>query len=196
MRSSYRSRAAVGVAALLLTFGVAGCEDADPADPIEPTGEPIPPHSSSPTEPTTTDTGPVEPTLPAEAEGETKEAVEAFVTFYWDVVNYATKTGEVGLLKALDQPSCEGCDGGIRGIARVYRAGGQIVGGDYEVVRVEAYESKSGNWTVDAHTTVGRQRAIGAGDLNTNFPPGRDKWLIGLARVRGAWSVTTLESSE
>lgn len=193
MTMSPRARSAIAVAALLATGLLAGCDDEDdPPEPTESVSEPTSPSSSTTTEPTPT--SPVEPTLPADAEGTNQSAAETFVRFYWDVVNYATKTGDVQLMRELDQPSCEGCEAGIQGIERIYQRGGRIVGGDYQVVRLKAVQSASGRWTVVAHTKVGRQRAVEAGDLNREYPAGRDKWLVALARFRGAWSVSTLES--
>ncbi len=116
MRLSHTARAATVVVALLTAF-VAGCDEDDGPTSVPPSDSPSAPESSEPTEPTTTttptETGPVEPTLPTEAEEESKAGAEAFVTFYWDVVNYATKSGDVRLLEHLDQPSCRGCEGGI-----------------------------------------------------------------------------------
>jgi len=195
MKSSHTARAAIGVVALLLTFAVAGCDEDDPSGTPPPSSTPSSPGSSSPTEATSTptQTGPVEPTLPAEAGRDSKAGVEAFVTFYWDVVNYATKTGDVRLLRELDQPSCEGCEGGIQGIERIYHRGGRIVGGEYAVVRLEPVQSDTQHWAVVTHTRLGKQRTIGAGNLNGSFAGGHAKWLVALARVRGTWSVTTLE---
>jgi hypothetical protein len=188
------SRAAVGVVALLLTGVLAGCNDEDapdPQGPIESSSEP----SSSPTGATSEPTprGPVEPTLPAEAEENDQAGAEAYVRFYWDVVNFATKTGDVGLLEQLDQPSCDGCARGVEGIERVYGGGGRITGGNYKVTSLEPTRSPSGHWTVVAHTRIGTQRTVGAGDLNGRFPGGRAKWLLGVAWIHDAWSITTLE---
>jgi hypothetical protein len=193
MITSHLSRAAVGVAALLLAVVVSGCEEDEPSTSPTPSSSPSEPESSSPSEPTTTDTGPVEPTLPAEATPETKAGAEAFVEYYWDVVNYATFTGDVAKLKRLDQPSCQGCKGGIRFLEHVYSSGGRMVGGEYRVVRLEAAQSPSGDWAITTYTRVGLQRAVDAGELSETFPAGRGKWLMALTWFDGAWSVATLE---
>lgn len=193
MTSSFRARSAIGIAALLLTPLLVGCNDEE--DPPEPMESPTTSRSTStPSQDTTTPTAPVEPTLPAAAENETRTGVEAFVRHYWDVVNYATRTGDVERLAELDQPSCEGCSAGIRGLTDVYDRGGRIIGGDYTVTRIRLSKSANGPWLAVTHTRVERQRTIGAGDLNRTFPAGEDMWLMALARVNGAWSVATLES--
>lgn len=196
MKSS-PTRAAIGAATLLVTLAVAGCEEAEPSSSPAPSSTPSSADSSPTTEatPTASETGPVEPTLPPDAEQDTKAGVEAFVRFYWDVVNYATKTGDVRLLESLAQPSCNTCAAGIEGVENIYDRGGRIVGGDYKVVRLNPVQSGGGDWAVVAHTRVGDQRTVGAGDLNGRFPSGHAKWLIGVARINGAWSVATLETA-
>lgn len=194
MKSSSRARAVLGVAAVLLTFGVAGCEDEDPADPIESTREPIPPHSSSPTESTSpTDAGPVEPSLPAEAEAETEAGAKAFVEYYWEVVNYARQTGEVDLLRNLSVPSCGGCNGGIESIERVYARGGRIAGGQFEVLKSVPGRTPSGAWHMSTMVKVSRSRTTGAGDLNKSVRPGELDFFFGLGYDDGAWQVMFLD---
>ena len=183
---------ALGGAALLLVL-VAGCDgEEDPPNPS-------PPSSSTPSSATSSETvvvtsGPVEPVPPPETVEDSKAGAEAFVRYYWDVVNFATKSGETEALSRLDQPSCDTCRAGIAGVKRVYDAGGEIVGGKYRVTRLETARSASGRWTVIAYTHVGEQRAVGAGELDRIYPAGRDKWLIALTRIEDRWSVTTLES--
>lgn len=192
MTMTPRARSAVAVAALLVAGLLAGCDDEeDPPEPIESSSEPTSSATSATTEPSPT--GPVEPTLPRKAEGENQAGVEAFVTFYWEVVNYATKTGDVRLLRRLYQPSCTACEAGSNGIELIRERGGKTRGGNYRVLMLEPVESANGNWAVITRTRVGTQRTIGAGDLDGTFPGGKAKWLIGVARIQDSWSVTTLE---
>lgn len=189
------SRATIAALTLAAALALAACEEEDGPSSPSPSDTPSVPESSSPTDPTTTATeaGPVEPTLPVEAEAKSRAGAEAFVRFYWDVVNYATETGDVRLLMQLDQPSCMGCAGGIDLIEAVYSSGGHFVGGRYRVLRLEPAQSPSGDWAITTYTKVGEQRVVGAGALNETYPGGRGKWLIAIARVKNSWSVTTLE---
>lgn len=191
VRTSLRARLAAVAAALLVAGLMAGCNDERPPEPkATASGS----GSSPPTAtPESTPAGPVEPTLPAEARKGDKAGVEAFVRFYWEVINYATKTGDVGLLKKLDQPSCDGCARGIRGVERVYGRGGRIEGGSYRVTRLQPSRSPSGHWSVITHTKIGDQRTTGAGSLDGRFPGGRATWLLGVARIRTVWTITSLE---
>jgi len=195
MNSSHTARAAIGVVALLFTFAVAGCDEDDPSGSPPPSSTPSSPGSSSPTEATSTptETGPVEPTLPAEGDDSTKSGAEAFVTYYYEVVNYSTATGDVRRLKSLDEPSCAGCKGGIRLIEKVYGQGGRIVGGGYRVIHLESLHLHGDVWSVTATTRIADQYVRGAGDLNQTFPGGRGGLHFTLRFYGGAWATTTLE---
>jgi hypothetical protein len=194
MGTSDVSRAAIGSVALLLAVVVSGCEEDEPSTSPPPSSSPSEPESSAPSEPATSaTTDPAEPTLPPEAQARSRAGARAFVAYYWDVVNYATFTGDVALLKRLDQPSCVGCAGGVRFLERVYASGGRMVGGGYRVVQTDAAQSPSGDWAITTHTEVGLQRVVGAGDLNERYPAGRGKWLMALTWFDGSWSVATLE---
>ena len=70
--------------ALLVPLALAGCAEDDPQPKLP---------SASATSPTTTASATpdaaVEPTLPPEAQGKDEAAAEAFVRYYWELVNYA-----------------------------------------------------------------------------------------------------------
>lgn len=115
---------AAACAALALT----GCSEDDPAPKIDPGDS-----SSAAATPTPTSTAPVEPTLPAEAEGTDAAAAEAFVEFYWEMVNYAQATGDVDGLRELALESCAACSGGADDIELVSQKGGTAEGGTVTV---------------------------------------------------------------
>ena len=81
--------------ALLVPLALAGCAEDDPQPKLP---------SASATSPTTTASATpdaaVEPTLPPEAQGKDEAAAEAFVRYFWDLVNYAQETGDVKTLKS------------------------------------------------------------------------------------------------
>jgi hypothetical protein len=194
MSTSHLSRAAVGVAALLVAVVVSGCEEDDPSTSPTPSSSPSEPESSSPSEPTTTPTGPVEPTLPSEAKEETQAGLRAFVTYYYEVINFATSTGDVDELKAVAEPSCTGCQGPIELIERVYDRGGRIAGGGYRVIDLDPAPLANGFWTVEARTRIGDQFVRDAGDLNKRYPGGRGGLRFTLRYRASSWRVTSLES--
>ena len=192
MKSSLISRAAVGAGALLVAVALAGCDDEeDPPKAVESSSEPTPGPTSATAEPTPM--GPVEPTLPPEAKPSTKAGAAAFVEYYWEVVSFARRTGEVDSLRSLSVPSCSGCNGGIRSIGRVYSRGGRIIGGSFELLEADPGRTPSGAWQVSTRVKVARSRTIGAGDLNQKVRPGELSFLVGLMHMDGSWRITFLD---
>lgn len=125
---SLRAALAASLAALAL---LTGCTDDDPSpgDPTStwtPTDKPETPTSSATAKPT-------EPPLPDAATKATEEGARAFITYYWDLINYAQVTGEVKALKRVSAASCEGCNAGIAGVREHYRSGGKVIGGAHRV---------------------------------------------------------------
>jgi hypothetical protein len=119
-----RTRTVITVFTLVSVLALGACSDDEPEPKFAPT-----PSTSAPTSPSTTAaSGPTEPTMPAAAKGTNAASAEAFVTFYWEMVNYAQATGETSSLRKLGQ-KCLTCSRGIDSVEKVYEAGGEIRGG-------------------------------------------------------------------
>jgi hypothetical protein len=104
----------VGGAVLL-----AGCtSNAEPRPLPEPTASAAVSASPSPAA--------TPPTLPAAAEGTSPRAAKAFARHYFDVVNYAARTGDTKDLRSLAAPGCVSCEAIASNIERIYNAGGHI----------------------------------------------------------------------
>ena len=120
-----RSRTVVAALCVVSVLALGACSGGDPqpkiADPTE----------AAPTSPSTTAvSGPVEPTLPAAAQGTDAAAAEAFVEFYWEMVNYAQATGDVEGLRSISPENCEACQRGVHFLDSVFRRDGRIRGGE------------------------------------------------------------------
>ncbi len=125
---SLRAALAASLAAVAL---LAGCTDDDPSpgdatSTWTPTGTPETPTPSATAKPT-------EPALPDAATKATEAGARAFITYYWDLINYAQVTGDVKALKRVSARGCAGCLAGYEAIRRLYAGGGHIAGGEYEV---------------------------------------------------------------
>lgn len=192
MSTSRMSRAAIGTVALLVAVSVSACEEEEPSTSPPPSSSPSVPKSSSPNAPPTTPSGPVEPTLPTQAEADTRRGAEAFATFYWEVVNYSQINGDTELLANLSVDACDGCNGGIEAIDRIYQRGGRIIGGRNTVVSTDLVRKPSGGWSAAQVVRVSRQRIRGTGDLDRVASAGRLDVLLGLTYQDGQWVVTSL----
>ncbi|WP_459970947.1 DUF6318 family protein, partial [Nocardioides pyridinolyticus] len=64
-------------------------------------------------------------------------AAEAFVKFYWELVDYAQQSGNVASLRSLGQ-NCVTCEAGIKSITEIYSAGGEIRGGEGAISDLQA----------------------------------------------------------
>ena len=117
--------------ALLVPLALAGCAEDDPQPKLP---------SASATSPTTTASAtpdaPVEPTLPPEAQGKDEAAAEAFVRYFYDLINYAQVTGDVRAIKRVSFPSCDACANGAKFVHDIYAEGGFIDGASYTVSEV------------------------------------------------------------
>ncbi|WP_344048894.1 DUF6318 family protein [Nocardioides panacihumi] len=107
--------------------------------------------------------------MPDAATAHTKAGAKAFVTHFWQVVNYAQATGDTVALKRLSAVGCVNCDAGIASVKRVYAAGGRILGGTSTLTRLRASTMKAGDtW----FATVKYVNAIAA--QTTDYPGDAD----------------------
>ena len=119
-----RSRTVVAALCVVSVLALGACSGGDPQPKI---ADPTPTLPTSPS--TTAVSGPAAPTMPAAARGADAAAAEAFVRFYWDMVNYAQVTGDVEGLKRLAS-RCGTCDAAVDYIVDIYDRGGRIEGGE------------------------------------------------------------------
>lgn len=134
-------RALTGSAALAVVLALAACEESPEAGTVDPPtateSESPGPETTEPTEPETTDPEPTDgPTesVPVleEVPGEALEIT--FVKHFFEVHNYARRTGDTDALLRLSAPDCESCEGTASWIQEKYEAGGHVEGGQLELV--------------------------------------------------------------
>ncbi|MBJ7358750.1 DUF6318 family protein [Nocardioides sp.] len=161
------------VVALVLTTLVA-CEDEpspDIADPTPSSSAPSPSESAS--SPTSSPT--VEELSP-------EETVRAWV----DARNQALQDGDTGQVRALTDPTCEGCIGLIESIEEVYEAGGEYRTKGW---RIKSMKSKgaASRPTVDAAMVIAGGSTINAaGEAPVAYPPDRRIVVFKLHAANGA----------
>ena len=186
----------LAAAAVLTPLLLAGCGGDDP-EPQLPDTAPSPSStpSASPAAEATQ-----EPTLPPEAEGNDEAAAEAFVRYYYDVVNYAQATGDVRTLRSLALPACEGCQGGVEYLEGIYQAGGFLKGADYTIQTAEvSAETQSGGTRTFGASLVMSSEAFdikkSAAEKVRTTPGGISNLYARVAWDKTGFHIATLESS-
>jgi hypothetical protein len=133
---------------------LAGCSGGAPADPgsASPTAAESASASATPT-PTPTPSavykpadasGPAQnvpvPVLPDVAKTETKEGLEAFAKYWFELLSYGYETGDTKPLSDVSSPDCVFCQGLIDNVDMAWSDGKWISGGQIETPAVTAKE--------------------------------------------------------
>jgi hypothetical protein len=129
--------AALAVAAgLLLATGCTGSDDAatSPTTAATATASPTAEATDSPTTetPEPTDTSALPP-LPDAATENTPEGAEAFIRYYFDVVNMLHRQPQTGVLEDLTDPECQSCTNAEERISHLVEEEAHLSGDLYSV---------------------------------------------------------------
>lgn len=174
-------------AALVLSACAA---DVSGAAPQVSTTAPPPPSPSPSTSTSAEPPAEVPPLLLPEAQVADIYGGAAFIRHYFDVVNYAYRTGDVAAVAPLRQDDCKACLGIEDTIAARYSAGNSIVGGAIELTDVVVTPGTMSGLveaSIVAQQTPGE--VIDASGRVTDTISGRGKLLVGvnLERTPTGW---------
>ncbi|WP_445263001.1 DUF6318 family protein [Pseudokineococcus sp. 1T1Z-3] len=106
-----------------------------PAAPAPTTS--LPPEASTAPDPAPTETA---PTLPPEARSGDAVGAEAFIRYWFEVSNYAYRTGDTSAIGAISDATCATCANVVENLDRTYDAGGSVEGGQVHVHGVSALD--------------------------------------------------------
>jgi hypothetical protein len=133
--------------------------------------------------------------MPPEAKGTDAKAAEAFVKFYWEMVNYAQATGDVHGLQELDS-KCQACDNGVDFVRNAYGNGGEIRGGSGKPGQFKTVFINRGGeqWAVvECRVLTSKQTVDLPGtDNDQHFPGGATNIRVYLQPRAGSWTVRSL----
>ncbi|MDN3905395.1 DUF6318 family protein [Arthrobacter sp. YD2] len=150
MTRTIARRVASLLGAGVLLCGLVACSQAagDPGG-----GSPVPAPSSVSASATPTPTpsaaykpasadGPAEnvpvPVMPEEAKLESKEGLEAFARYWYELVNYGFETGDVEPIRAISGPDCKVCGTFYKMVGKGFENEDWIVGGKIDVQGVSS----------------------------------------------------------
>ncbi|CAI9403585.1 hypothetical protein HIDPHFAB_04011 [Nocardioides sp. T2.26MG-1] len=182
-----RSRTALTALSLVSVLALGACSGDDPEPKF---AEPSPSRSLPSSPSTTAVSGPVEPTMPAEAKGTDAAAAEAFVRFYWEMVNYAQATGDLDGLRGLAGPECKPCVSGIRGLERLVERKADVHGGEYDVSDISsAFFDNGGRITVRYKLASSRQVISYPSGKPSTYPAKQVDAMSLLRKDEGRWAL-------
>ena len=133
--------------------------------------------------------------MPDAARAHTRAGAKAFVSYYWQVVDYSQATLRVELLKEISQPTCTGCQGGIASIRTLALEGAVITGGEETLSDVAAAPMKKGNpvlVTFDVHNEAQHIRVPGKDEVL--HPAGTSRMQMILVPTASGWVAGELKS--
>lgn len=137
------------------------------------------------------------PVLPEAAKANSKEGVEAFARYWYDLLNYGFETGQLGPIREVTAPNCAMCSKVFPGIEKWSSNGRWIVGSK---IQVQAVTSKfvatvSGEYQV----TVQSQQSAGTlhnadGSVGQNVAVSGVLGDLVIAKyVDGKWFASTVD---
>lgn len=184
----------VSVAAIsVLALALSACGSSEEESP-PPAMTPTP--SASPVAASPTPEVPAGPAMPAAAREHTEAGAEAFVEYFWEVVNYAQATGDTQILRELSATGCTGCDAGISGVEKVYANAGVILGGEARVQTIdpEVFKDSNGYFAhVQARLTFDAQTDRYP-DRQTSEPERLSEYAFDLTWTGADWVVSALKA--
>ena len=186
------SRLRAAAVAVLLAWALTSCTaEADDPPPATPTGT-TSSATSTPAETTPAPPPPeTPPPLPPEAQAADDDGAAAFIHYYFDVVNYAYRTGDVDQLEALEADDCKSCTNVNDAIRKGHEDGGSIQGGLITVGDVVATPADPGAAVeVRAVITQARGAFLDASGLQVEPIPEGAEYLFGaVLRYDVAWTL-------
>lgn len=182
--------ALVGVAAVaaLLT----ACSDTEPS--TTPTASSSPPVASTTPPAPTTPSEPTPPALPAAAKGRSDAAVEAFVDYWVETLNYAMTTGETDPLQQ-SSSNCRGCENYVDLYRGIYSSGGYLKTAGWTPT-FKQVDLTAGDATVLLEVRAAPVRyQLKQGDETKRSGPNVYQLRLETTRVDSGWVVTSLDNA-
>jgi hypothetical protein len=138
------------------------------------------------------------PTLSEDGGQRSPEGAAAFATYWFQLLDYATRTGDVSKLEELSSPACADCRRVATTIKRGYAGGGKLQGGSY-TVRTANSGGISGNEDPPIDVVFDRspRSAIGPnGEARGSLQGASFVVCRVLLQWKNGWKILTLTSAD
>ncbi|MGX1162233.1 hypothetical protein FBY31_3711 [Arthrobacter sp. SLBN-100] len=216
--TSHNSRSSLdGIRFGVLAFVVggslllAGCSGEAPADPgtslstaagsTSPSATPTPTPTPSAVYKPADASGPAQnvpvPVLPEVAKTETKEGLEAFAKYWFELLSYGYETGDTEAVSAITSANCAMCERSKQVQTGWHEDGRWLAGGQVTtpVVNTSFKKASDGQYQVAVQVSQEAMSYYNAdGSLDSTDPKPADAGSLMLAVFRdGAWYVNTIE---
>ena len=172
-------------------------ESSSPAASPAQTATPTPTASYKPADATGRAQNVPVPVLPEAAKAETKEGLEAFARYWFQLLSYGYETGDLSRLVNLTSSACRACDRAKTVMTGWNEAGRWLVGGKTETpsVSTKFVVAPDGNYQVAVQVSQGSISYYNAdGTLHQADPKPDDTGNLMLAVFRnGAWYVNNIQ---
>ena len=172
-------------------------ESSGPTASPTPTATPTPTASYKPADASGKAQNVPVPVLPEAAKAETKEGLEAFARYWFQLLSYGYETGDVSRLVNITSPDCRSCDRAKTVMTGWHEAGRWLVGGKTETPSVSTtfIVAPDGNYQVAIQVSQSALSYYNAdGTLHQADPKPEDTGNLMLAVFRdGAWYVNNIQ---
>lgn len=172
----------------------------------DPSESPMPSHAPTPAAADykrATADGPAEnvplPVMPELAKHESKEGLEAFVRYWFALINYGYETGDVEAVRATSGTSCKHCEGYFGAIEKGYKGADWIVGGTLDLRGVGTEFIKTPENRYQAIVSVAELPSVyrGTGGVVYGEKPGSKysfAQIVEASYLDGAWMVELVDN--
>lgn len=136
------------------------------------------------------------PVLPEIAKSETKEGLEAFARYWFQLLSYGYETGDTSALNPITGPGCELCLNVTKAIGSNYEGGKWLAGGRIETPSVSTpyVVQQDGQYqvTVQVQQTTISYMGPGGAEFRKPTPPSDTGNVMIAQFAHGAWRLTGL----
>ena len=171
-------------------------ESSSPTASLTPTPSPTPTPSYKPADASGKAQNVPVPVLPEAAKAETKEGLEAFARYWFQLLSYGYETGDASHIEAITSPGCEACEHAKKVLTGWHSDGRWLAGGKVDTPSVSTtFRMADGNYQVAIQVS---QQALSYynpdGSLDSADPKPDDTGNLMLAVFKnGSWYVNNIQ---